>query len=278
MLFALDDVQWSDSRVLKCVADFLVSTAAKDMSGITTDGGSNRQGLLIVAAFRSNEVGEQDDLMEHIKTIKGSEKATTTIMTVGKLTKKDITNLISSKLLLPPRYTRRLAEILQLKTKGNPFFILQILKTIIQNKMLEFSLKTRRWEWDCDVIEMQMISEGVAGLLTSSFHRLPKRMMQTLKIVSCFGHRVDDTIVDLLNDGHQVLSFDMLPELKRAMEEGLLEKAGPVYQVSCTDWRLQHLHGGSKKSTSHFSRPHFLPIPASRSLATLCELTSPVHS
>ena len=98
--------------------------------------------------------------------------------------------------------------------------------------MLEYSGKNRGWEWDCETIDLQMISKGVAELLTSTFNQLPAKMMKALKIVAIIGSQIEQSTVDLLNEGHTVLSFDMQPELELAVKEGILEKAGPIWQFT----------------------------------------------
>ena len=56
--------------------------------------------------------------------------------------------------------------------------------------------------------------------------------MQTVKIMSCIGFQVEEVTFDALNSGNKLLSFNIHEQLKAAVEEGILEKAGPVYQVS----------------------------------------------
>ncbi len=161
-----------------------------------------------------------------------SEKINVSRLDIGKLTVDDVTRLISAKLCLPTRLVHELGELVHRKTQGMAFFVIQFLKTIIQNNMLSFSLKTRRWTWDYETIELQMISEGVAELLTTRFNRLPVKLMLSLKIISCFGSQVEGPTIELLNLGQQVLSFDMKKELQLAVNEGILEKAGPIYQFT----------------------------------------------
>ncbi|KAL7529436.1 hypothetical protein ACHAXR_005476, partial [Thalassiosira sp. AJA248-18] len=224
VLIALDDLQWSDSLVTGSIADFLVNCTHGEETG--------RQGVLLAGTFRSNEVQEGDDLIGKINFIKNSGKVNVTMLAVGELEEKDVNQLISTKLGLPIRYTLELARLVHHKTRGNPFFVIQFLKSITHNKMLEFSVKSRRWIWDCDTIDLQMISDDVAGLLTSTFNRLPITLMKTLKIISCFGNQIDDSTIDAINSGHQVLPFDMQNELQQAVKEGMLEKAGPIFRFS----------------------------------------------
>ncbi|KAL7533851.1 hypothetical protein ACHAXR_005483 [Thalassiosira sp. AJA248-18] len=151
------------------------------------------------------------------------------MLAVDELAEKDINQLISVKLGLPIRYTSELARLIHHKTRGNPLFVRQFLKSIMHNNMLEFSVKSRRWKWDCDTVDLQMISVGVAELLTSTFNLLPVPLIKTLKVLSCLGNQIEESTIHVMNSEHQVLPFDMQNELPLAVKEGILEKAGPLY-------------------------------------------------
>ncbi|KAL7531483.1 hypothetical protein ACHAXR_004068, partial [Thalassiosira sp. AJA248-18] len=225
VLIAFDDLQWSNSLVTGCIADFLVND-------FTPGGETGRQGLLIAGTFRSNEVKEGGDLIEKINFLKHSRKINVTMLDVDELAETDIAQLISAKLGLPIRYTSELARLVHHKTRGNPLFVRQFLKAIMHNNMLEFSVRSRRWKWDCVTVDLQMISDGVAELLTSTFNLLPVPLMKTLKVVSCFGNQFEESTINAMNIGQHVLPFDMQNELLLAVKEGILEKAGPIYAFS----------------------------------------------
>ena len=81
---------------------------------------------------------------------------------------------------------------------------------------------------------MQMISDGVVNLLATTINELSVPLLQTVKIISCLGYQVEESTMEVLDSSNKLLSFNMLDELPRAIEEGILEKAGPVYQVRAT--------------------------------------------
>ncbi|KAL7543135.1 hypothetical protein ACHAXR_012438 [Thalassiosira sp. AJA248-18] len=228
VLFTLDDLQWSESSVMDFLAEYVVSR--QDASEVPR--GACRQGILIAGTYRSNAVNKSDDFIESIGFLKDPERDNVTMLAVGELAQVDINLLISTRLCLPLRYTRELAGLVAIKTRGNPFFVIQFLRCIVQNKMVWFSAKSHRWIWDNDTVDMQMISDGVAELLTTTFSQLPFTLMQTMKIVSCLGSQVEESTIDALNARNEVLSFDMHEELPSAVKEGIMEKAGPVYQFT----------------------------------------------
>ena len=76
-----------------------------------------------------------------------------------------------------------------------------------------------------------MISDGVVNLLTTTINELPLTLLQTVKIISCLGHQVEESTIIALDSRNKLLPFNMLAELPHAVAEGILDKAGPVYQV-----------------------------------------------
>lgn len=87
-----------------------------------------------------------------------------------------------------------------------------------------------------------MISDGVAELLTASFKKLPPQLIETIKITSCVGIQIYDSAICALHE-NMLLPFNIHDELRRAVAEGILEKAGPVYQfthdlVQCTAYEM----------------------------------------
>ena len=106
-----------------------------------------------------------------------------------------------------------LARVVHGKTRGSPFFAIQFLRSIIQNKLLSFLVKSQRWAWDVDVVDLQMISDGVAEILATTFDRLPPALMRTLEVMSCLGSQMEYSTIDVL-DSNGVFPFNIQNEFK----------------------------------------------------------------
>jgi predicted ATPase len=229
VLLALDDLHWANSWVVQGLADFVIDY----MPGISHREGGGMRGMMVAGTFRSDEVEiNGGDLFKTIDSIKRSKVARILVLPIGELPEASVVKLISAKFCLPWRYTRELASVVHKKTRGNPFFVIQLLRSLIQDGMIEYSVKSRRWIWDCDVIDMVMISDGVAELLTSTFSRLPSELMKALKIISCIGFQVDEAAIAALDSRKKVLPFEMMRQLHIAVQMGMMESAGPIYQFT----------------------------------------------
>ena len=189
-----------------------------------------RRGLLVVGTFRSNEVDRE--FATKISSLVKARETNATLITIDDFSKDGATELVSLKLCMPRRYTRELAELVHDKTKGNIFFVLEFLRSVIRNKMLQYSVKYRQWTWDRDVVDMQMISDDVAQLLVTKFDQLPSNLQKILRVLSCLGYQVEESTIDALDAGNDVLSFSMKDTLPVAIKEGILESAGPIYQFT----------------------------------------------
>lgn len=224
LVIIVDDLQWADDFALEMVEAFTSSLSTTVMCNVQCSGG-----LLMLGSYRDNEVdpdGFLKKLIARMSQAKGNLRVAE--LPVKELLESDINSMLSSKLCLPMRYTRHLAKLVHKKTRGNPYHIEEFLVSVISNNMLRFSVKERRWIWDDEVIDLQMISEGVAELLARKLHQLPKDILQTLKICSCLGSQVNRSTIRRLDSGN--LPFSLLESLDAAVNEGLMEKAFHLYR------------------------------------------------
>jgi len=220
-----EDLQWADASTIDIIG-YLIQSA----SYFSVEENMLQGGLLLVGSFRDNEVDADGFLVNQIKYLEQSN-INVNMVFVTELPEHEINKMLSYKFCLPMRYTKELARLVHHKTRGNPMYIVAFLRSIIKQRLITFSVKSRRWIWDDTSIDVQMISEGVVELLTRKLQQLPHDVIDTLKVVSCFG-QLDEPTIELLAVGQFVP--DMKKALKIAMDEGLVEKAGPIF-VFCHD-------------------------------------------
>jgi len=54
------------------------------------------------------------------------------------------------------------------KTAGNPFFFIQFLTTLAEERLVEFDARTTAWRWDVQRIEAKGFTDNVVELMTPS--------------------------------------------------------------------------------------------------------------
>ncbi|MEG3846876.1 AAA family ATPase [Microcoleus sp. herbarium19] len=119
----LDDLQWSDSASLKLLQ---LLTSEK-----------NSHHLLIIGAYRDNEVFPTHPFMVAVAEMAKAGTVVNTI-TLQPLTQVDINDAIADTLICDRTSAQPLTELVYQKTKGNPFFATQFLKSLHENGMIVF--------------------------------------------------------------------------------------------------------------------------------------------
>jgi len=142
--------------------------------------------------------------------------------------KDDLNSMISDSLRIFPNLCKPLSDIVFAKTEGNPFFALEFLRSLFTSRLLEYSLRERRWIWDESQIRSEQITDNVLYLLSVKMNLLPKSFRAALKVVSCFGIKVDETIVAYLMSTSQY--SDLGYWLNKAIEEGCMHKVGTYFK------------------------------------------------
>lgn len=140
------------------------------------------------------------------------------------LTQQDLNSLLSDALCMVPRFCKSLSDIVFQKTKGNPYFVLEFLKSLVESRLLKYSLREKVWIWEDEKIRSEDITNNVLHLLTTKISSFPRNIQFALKVLSCFGIKVKGVIVEFLSMTSEYSNFQEW--LQQAMQEGCIEKAG----------------------------------------------------
>jgi predicted ATPase/signal transduction histidine kinase len=176
LVLFLDDLQWADRASLKLLQHLM------------SDPESRR--LLCVAAYRDNEV---DSTHPFILTLDKLREQGTTISEVllKPLAIAQIQQLLADTLSCQVETTLPLAQLLQDKTGGNPFFLTQLLKTLYRAGLLRFELSLGQWQWDMPTIHELPVSENIVDLVAETLQTLPHQSQYILSLAACVGNRFD---------------------------------------------------------------------------------------
>ncbi len=212
LVLFLDDLQWVDEGTLK-----LLEVLACDESS---------KYLLIIGAYRDNEVNTSHPLYVALQDI---EKAGGRVSEIhlSPLRSSDLNLLVSDTLALPVEETAGLAELLMDKTGGNPFFVIQLLRSLHERGLIEFDQEEGRWVWDAQAVRREGITTNVVDLLIAKIKTLPEVTQNILKVASCI-----DAVFDLetLSMVLETPPEDALNDLWPALREGYLQTHGNHYK------------------------------------------------
>jgi len=113
----LDDLQWLDAATLDMLADLLTQ--------------ADVQQLLVIGAYRDNEVDSAHPLMRRLDTIRKAGALVQEI-SLAPLAQEDLGRLIADTLSCEPRAAAPVARLVHEKTGGNPFFAIQFISALAE--------------------------------------------------------------------------------------------------------------------------------------------------
>src|ERR1700747_1189257 len=127
LVLFLDDLQWLDAATLNFIYDLLTSDFASQPSSRPLDAqlgrtsGLDVQHLMLVGAYRDNEVDSTHPLMRKLGAIRQAGAKVQEII-LAPLATEDLARLIADSLHCKLERATPLAQTVQEKTAGNPFF------------------------------------------------------------------------------------------------------------------------------------------------------------
>jgi len=139
-----------------------------------------------------------------------------------------VTQLISDALNCREERVTALAELVLLKTGGNPFFMNEFLKALYTEGLLQFEFTATRWEWDLGEIQGRGFTDNVVELMSSKIQQLPENTQETLKIAACIGNQFD---VKTLASISQKSLRETADDLYAAVAENLVVLLGNMGDV-----------------------------------------------
>ena len=129
----LDDLQWLDAATLDLLEHLVTHPEVRH--------------LLLVGAYRDNEVGPTHPLMRTLDAIRMADARVHEIV-LAPLGIDDIGQLVADALQCEPQRALPLAQLVQEKTAGNPFFAIQFLTALAEEGLLKFDPVAPAWHWD----------------------------------------------------------------------------------------------------------------------------------
>lgn len=209
----LDDLQWADTPSLKLIETLLTS--------------SDCSYLIIIGAYRSNEVTPAHPLMLTLEELKKRNVEYSTIE-LGPLQLEHVTSLLSDTLHQTKDEVNSLSNICYEKTSGNPFFLIQLLITLYKEQLIEFDINKNKWTWNLQNIKEKGITDNVVYLMINKIRELSPETQKDLQYAACIGNKFN---LDLLAYISNKKPEQILIELQEALQEGYIISHGDAYRA-----------------------------------------------
>jgi len=243
LVIFLDDLQRADLPSLNLIERLMTN--------------ADSQYLLMIGAYRDNEVSLTHPLIHTLEQIKKAKAIVNQIM-LQPLEINHVNQLITETLDCSREYAKPLTELVTKKTGGNSFFITQLLQTLYKEKLLVFNTaqltitheesKGDFWQWDIEQIQKVGITDNVVELMVRKIEKLDKTTQNVLKLAACIGNKFNLDILSIVNRKNQRFTSQ---ELQPALKEGLIIPLSKEYKLPLL-WSQEEISSDLHETSANF--------------------------
>ncbi len=169
----LDDLQWLDTATLDLVEHLVTHSEVRH--------------LLLVGAYRDNEVSPSHPLLRALEAIRNAGARVQEVV-LAPLGPDDVGQLVADAMHCEPAHVHPVAQLVQEKTGGNPFFAIQFFTALADERLLAFDPVTRAWQWHMDRIRAKSYTDNVVDLMAGKLKRFSPTTQEALKQLACLGN------------------------------------------------------------------------------------------
>ncbi|MDI3288690.1 ATP-binding sensor histidine kinase [Polyangium sp. 15x6] len=207
-----DDLQWADSARLGLLEDLMTHPEARH--------------LLVIGAYRDNEVTTSHPLVSSLDKVRQAGARVSNIV-LRPLSREHLAALVSDTLHCPREDAAPLASLVHEKTAGNPFFAIQFLTALHEERLIEFDTRAGAFRWDSAKIREKGFTDNVVALMVGKLVRLPRSAQEALKLLACLGNTAEVAILAMVRGRSAEASHADLWEAVRA---GLILRMDGTYK------------------------------------------------
>ncbi len=172
----LDDLQWADLSSLKLLEEVIAM--------------ENQLYLMLIVSWRNNEVDAAHPFTQTLQKIEKSDFLICRII-LSPLQETGICQMLADTLHMPPQETLDLAQFIQKKTGGNPFFIRQLLNRLYEDEQIVFDPKSKSWTWTSVDALNGDFAENVLDFMIERVQKLPPETRDLLLWAACVHDSFD---------------------------------------------------------------------------------------
>ena len=208
----LDDLQWADSASLALLQDLVTQPEAHH--------------LFVVGAFRDNEVTDAHPLLPVLAAVQQAGARVTNI-TLGPLPYPQLGAFLGDILHGSDQQLTDLADLVQEKTGGNPFFTIQFLGILEDDGLIEFDTDLGGFRWDVARIRSKQFTDNVVDLMVGKLRRLPEPAQTALQQLACLGGTADIATLAMATGASEASTHE---DLAQAVRGGLILRLNDSYR------------------------------------------------
>ncbi len=178
LVLFLDDLQWSDEGTFSLLEEIASGIALAP--------------LLVIGSYRDNEISDSHGVSRFIRRAI-PEGYPLDHLRVEPLDRASVARFVAGLLGSGDAYMDRVAEVVFQKSRGNPFFALEIVKRMVQEGALV--LKGNYWNADAVKISSLEISGSILDVVMRRIEGLSPRSNEVLSYAAVIGRKFDISLL-----------------------------------------------------------------------------------
>ncbi len=239
----IDDMQWADVATVQLLHYLIEQNSISN--------------LLLILAYRDNEVSDTHPLNQLLTDTKNTAVFHSHINLLP-LDTAAVGQFIATSLALALDEIQPLVDIVIEKTAGNPFFIKEFIKSLIEQGILAKN-KQNQWQWDEKLSQALSATDNVIELMALRLTHVSKVGQSILHHAACIGSLIP---IQLLAHVLDITSKEIERELRPLIADGLLiaysnnQKIDALQQIKFAHDKIQQaaylLTNPTPKSLIHY--------------------------
>ena len=180
LVLFFDDLQWGDDSTLSLLKAFLATPPAN---------------VLLILAHRTAATSKLTAPSGLLYQPNLLHFANAQNVVLSPFTVDAVAQLLAERLRMQVLDVSEIANLVHFKTAGNPFFIVQILRALVDDNLLVFDGQKRSWHWILEDVARHRYADNVADLMVHRLNRLPVAERELMRLASCMGARADEFVL-----------------------------------------------------------------------------------
>lgn len=218
----LDDLQWADSGTL----DFLKLWLSE----------GNQNSIMWIGAYRENELSEESWLLntgllaefyqDHVSTVR-----------LGGLKLEVIIEMYRDVLEMKPERLSSFGELILQLTGGNPLFIKESIRFLMEDDVLTRNIETGLWDYDISRVEGFDKSGRTVDFIIRKMELLDLDTLEVIETGAAIGNRFNTAILSAILNRSQE---EIITRLNECVENSIVEKVEDIVLSNSYQYRFSH--------------------------------------
>jgi len=209
MVLLFDDLQWLDCCSCKLLKAFL---------------SCNQNRHLYIVGTCDDSVGPHSPVSGLLRELEDENRRQIFHVEVVQKPCSIIKEIIVEAVPMPEGRFDALGKLVCAQTQGNPLYIVEFLRWLSDEKLLEYDAAKGTWIlYDCDV-RLSINACRLGDFLVDKLEQLPRDFQEVIRVAACFGSEVNEEVLKAVFPVDTVID-----QLHEATSRGVLVFSGSGY-------------------------------------------------